>query len=105
MTLWLLLVFFIVHILYASGNFFFFFLRVHIYVCVCVCDHGDWEIKHHMMATVIASETTEHIKKNPLPSVHVLLPHPLPLMELLPYLSQRKRRLAETIQTTAHPRG
>lgn len=48
--------------------------------------HGDRKIKHHMMGTVIASETTKHIK-NPLPFSHVLLPHPLPLMELLPYLS------------------
>lgn len=28
--------------------------------------HGDWKIKHHMMATVIASETTKHIT-SPLP--------------------------------------
>ena len=44
------------------------------------------KIKHHMMGAVIASQTTERIK-NPLPSSRVLLPHPLPLMELLPCLS------------------
>lgn len=67
----------------------FFFLHLCLYETEQRGGGGSmetWKIKPHMMDAVIASETTEHIK-SPLPSSHVLLPHPVSLMELLACLS------------------
>lgn len=66
--------------------------------------HGDWKIKHHMMGTVIASETTEHIKKSP-PFLACFIASSSPLDGIITLFVLRKRKMAETIQTTAHPRG
>lgn len=66
--------------------------------------HGGWKIKHHMMGTVIASETMKHIKKSP-PFLACFIASSSPLDGIITLFVLRKRKLAETIQTTAHPRG
>lgn len=55
-------------------------------------------MKHHMTGTVIASETTQHIKKSP-PFRACFIASSSLLDGIITLFVLRKRKLAETIQT------
>lgn len=62
------------------------------------------KIKRCMMDAVIASETTERIINPPVLLPHPPRPHP-PLMESLPCLSRRRRKLAGSARRQPRPPG